>query len=569
MVLGTRMSKSRKTRNGSSGNGKSSHTGSVPEQHVSLRTAPLLSAVAFIALVLAFFLYSPALSGPFLFDDIGLPFYQLSFPHESIGAWLAGVRPMLMLSYWANFQVSGRDPWTYHAFNVLLHAANTVLVFILLSRILQLLSVESRRAFFFSGIAAYIFLAHPLQTETVAYIAGRSELVCGFFMLSALAVFCNPALTTITWRTAAILLLLYCCAVLSKEQAVVLPAVFLALDLVVRRRSLQDAVKRGAWLYGPIAVLGVGAVVGVAVLLARSNTAGFNVPGILWYEYLFTQFRVWLIYLGLAVLPFRQNADYDIALSHTLGEHGAGIALAVLIVTALAIWRWRGRFPLLFAGALVFAILIAPTSSLIPIQDVAAERRMYIPLVGVLLVAMQALLSLRSKEIMTAGMVAYLLICSALTYERTKIWGSDVALWSDITAQSPRKARGYTHLTYAYIRGRRCPEAVKTALRAPENVRDTPEFLGMLGHAYACGRQMPEAINAFERAVLAGPGVGRMLALASTYRQAGRQWDAEAAEQQAMRLTPRTPYDFFMLDAIKNARGESTRSRSAPAEPVP
>ena len=187
---------------------------------------------------------------------------------------------------------------------------------------------------------------------------------------------------------------------------------------------------------------------------------------------------------------------------------------------------------------------------------------MYIPLLGLLLILIQALVNLKFTHTVTASLVGYVLTCSALTYERAKVWGSDVAFWSDTTARSPEKSRGYTHLTYAYIRARRCPEAVKTALGAPRN-RGAPEFLGMLGHAYACEQRMAEAVNAFERAVLVGPSVGRFLALASTYRQAGRLWDAQAAEQQAMRLTPQTPYDFNMLDSFMRTKTQS-RSRSAP-----
>jgi cytochrome c-type biogenesis protein CcmH/NrfG len=83
----------------------------------------------------------------------------------------------------------------------------------------------------------------------------------------------------------------------------------------------------------------------------------------------------------------------------------------------------------------------------------------------------------------------------------------------------------------------------------------------MLGHAYTCDQRLNEAVDAFERAVLAGPSVGRVLALASTYRQAGRVSDAEAAEDQALKLTPRTPYDFTMLDSFNKSR-EQSRSRS-------
>ena len=82
-----------------------------------------------------------------------------------------------------------------------------------------------------------------------------------------------------------------------------LPAVFLVIDLVVRRRTLRELVRRGGRLYVPVAILGAVATIGVGVLLTRSTTAGFHVPGIEWYEYLFTQFRMWIFYVGLAVLP--------------------------------------------------------------------------------------------------------------------------------------------------------------------------------------------------------------------------------------------------------------------------
>ena len=517
-------------------------------------------AIGLIALIVGFTLYGPALGGPFLFDDFGLPFYLPSFADNPIGTWLSGVRPILMLTYWMNFQLSAREPWTYHAVNVILHAVNSVLVFALLLRILRLRSIDPHRAILCAAVGCSIFLIHPLQTEAVAYIAGRSELICGFFSLAALVVFCRPG--DLTVRRAFAVLALYCLAVLSKEQAVVLPGVFLVIDVVFRRRRLRDALIQAPWLYGPIAIVGVLATVAVLGLLARSSTAGFSVPGIQWYEYLFTQFRVWLIYLGLAILPFRQNADYDIAISRSLGDHGSAVALVILCLGALVIWLARKRLPMMFAGSLIFAIFLIPASSVIPLQDVAAERRMYLPLVGVLLILIQIIAKWRLSSIVTTGLVAYALTCCALTYERAKVWGSDIAFWEDTTKGSPGKSRGYTHLAYAYIRARKCTDAVKLTERAPEEARNTPELVGMQGHAYACEDRLKDAVEAFERAVLIGPGVGRYLALATSYRRVGRIPDAEAAEQQAMKLTPRTHYDVTMLEAF---RGSSTQTRSRSA----
>jgi protein O-mannosyl-transferase len=523
----------------------------------------LLAAVGFGALIVGLLLYSPALDGPFLFDDLGLPFYAPSFAQQPLSAWIAGVRPLLMLSYWVDFQVSAREPWTYHATNVLLHAVISLLVFVLFFRILRLQSVEARRALLCAGIGAAIFLVHPLQTEAVAYIAGRSELVCGFFVMAALVLFCKPGLDVMPWRSALAILVLYGCAVLSKEQAVVLPAVFLIVDLFIRRRSLREALDKGSRLYYPIVILGGFAVAGVIGLLMRSATAGFNVAGVQWYEYLFTQFRVWLMYLKLAVLPFGQNADYDIAISRSFTDQGAALALVALLVAFAAAWHFRKRYPLLLGGLLMFAVFLAPTSSVIPVKDLAAERRMYLPLAALLIVFLQVLSRMKLTAGVTAGLSAIVFIFSALTHERSKVWSSDIAFWSSTVAQSPKRERGYTHLTYAYIRAHRCSEAVATAERVPEGMRDSPEFLGMLGHAYACDHRMKEAVQAFERAVEVGPGAGRYLALASIYRQVGRVWDAESAEQQALRIPPQTPYDYHMLDTYRKTL-ENSRSRTSP-----
>jgi protein O-mannosyl-transferase len=522
------------------------------------------AVAAGIALVVAFTLYGPALDGPFLFDDIGLPFYSPAFAQQSLPGWVSGVRPLLMFSYWLNFQLSERDPWSYHAGNILLHTGVSILVFILLLRILRLQSIDTRKAIFPAGIASILFLVHPLQTEAVGYIAGRSELLAAFFVVAALAVYSNPASTTISWRTSVIVLVLYGCAVLSKEQAAVLPVVLFCMDVMLRRRSISETLTLGKRLYYPLAGLGIAAIAAIFALLARSATAGFNVPGIHWYEYLFTQFRVWFIYLKLALAPFGQNADYDLPVSHTLYEHGALIGLLALIAGAALAWHFRRRYGLAVFGLLIFAVFLIPTSSIIPIQDLAAERRMYVPLLGLLIVLMDVLSRVKPTIGVTSGVVAALLISSALTHDRAKIWSSDIAFWSDTVKQSPDKARGYTHLTYAYVRARRCSEAVAVAEGAKDPIRSTPELLGMLGHAYACEHKMGDAVQAFERAVKAGPAVGRLLALASMYRQVGREWDAEATEQQALRYPPKTVYDFTQLETFQKNRVQ-TRTRSAPA----
>lgn len=233
------------------------------------------------------------------------------------------------------------------------------------------------------------------------------------------------------------------------------------------------------------------------------------------------------------------------------------------IAIAVIAWRFRNKFPLAVFGLLVFAVLLVPTSSVIPIQDLAAERRMYLPLVGLLIVLVDLLLRSNLSVGVTTALFTVALIFSALTHDRAKVWGSDTAFWSDTVAQSPEKARGYTHLAFAYVRTRRCSEVLSLSEHIPDRIRNTPEFLGMLGHAYACDHRMGDAVKAFERAVQVAPAVGRYLALASIYHQVGREADALKAEEEALKMPPRTAYDYTLLENFQRAREQQSRSRSA------
>ena len=393
--------------------------------------------------------------------------------------------------------------------------------------------------------------------------AGRSELVCGLFSLAALVVFCNAGIEPITWKRAAAVMVLYGCAVLSKEQAAVLPAVLFGLDMALWRQSVAQTFRRGMRLYAPLLAAGALAVIGVAFVLTSSTTAGFRVPGMRWYEYLFTQFRIWLWYVRLAVLPIGQNADYDVPLSHTLTEHGAAVAALVLTGAAAWITRVRFRYPVLFCGCLLFAALLLPTSSIVPLQDLVAERRMYLPLAGLILVLLEYLTRVQRPELPATLVGAYVIFCCILTQQRSAVWASDIALWTDVTHAAPMKVRGHTHLAYAYMRAGRCHDAVDAAGRAPSFVQGDAMFMAVLGQAYACDHRLSEAIDAYERAVLIEPSLGRMLALASVYREANRLTDAQVMERQALQYPPRSSYDETMLRALNDFR---SRSVSSPSE---
>src|SRR5581483_2745530 len=101
------------------------------------RKAWLYLVGAFLAVFVAFEIYQPAIRGPFLYDDRYLPFFAPEFASAPLKNWIAGVRPALMLSYGANFQLVQLDPYWYHVVNVFFHAGNAILVWLIALKILE------------------------------------------------------------------------------------------------------------------------------------------------------------------------------------------------------------------------------------------------------------------------------------------------------------------------------------------------------------------------------------------------------------------------------------------------
>src|SRR5579884_1181758 len=222
----------------------------VPERR---RWWPWLVAIA-VVVAAVFEIYGPALSGPFLLDDQRLP-YDAPDPPQMLRAWAWGVRPLLMYSYWLNYQAAGQDPWSYHVVNVILHLLNGALVWLIVRRLLKRIESDRRRLDLFAGFAALLFLVHPLNTESVSYIASRSETLSVFFFYVAFAIFLYAGAEGISWLRAIAVLLVFGAACLTKEHTVVLIALLVLTDLWWSNQGQSSQAVRRNWrLYLPMAV---------------------------------------------------------------------------------------------------------------------------------------------------------------------------------------------------------------------------------------------------------------------------------------------------------------------------
>ena len=524
---------------------------------------PWLAAAA--ALFLTFTIYGPSMNGPFVLDDRYLPFYNPAFQTLPIAEWLkSGARPLLNLTYWINYQLSGTDPYAYHATNVVLHFFVAVLTGLISMRLLGLarpsqteprqswsgLPLSSRATSALGIFAGALFLVHPIQTESVSYVASRSEIVSVLFYYAAYCVFLYRKTESITWTRALFITVLFACALGSKQHTLTLPILLLITDLFWTKGGV-----RANWrLYSLLGAAGALGGAFVLWVLHTSNTVGLNVQGMTPLTYFFTQCRVVWDYTRLFFLPIGQNADPEVAISTSLLDHGAILALAAWIAVAAAAWIYRQRWPLASFGIFVYFLLLAPTSSFVPIQDVMQERRLYLPFIGLALVCLELLRRFPQKR--RLWIEAPLLLALAMaTFARNTVWSEPLKLWQDTAEKSPGKVRPRFQLAFAYGEQRQYDKAAENYAIAAKLA--TPEYSLLVdwGKALEDSGKLDEALDKFQRATATEYDPQAWVLIAEIRGKQHHTDEALAALDQATAINPNYELTFAIRGNVYESAG--------------
>ena len=502
-------------------------------------------------LLLALAVYAPALSGGFVFDDRFLPFFA---PHASdaLWDWIRGLRPLLMLSFWIDYRAGGgADPPMFHATNVILHFFTSTLVALIAARLLEWAGATGRARTVLAVFAGALFLLHPVQTESVAYVASRSENLSVLFYFAAFAVFLYKRGDSITPARAIAVTVLFGAAAATKEHTLTLPILLLLTDLYWNR----GGIRRNAIVYGLLAAATVGGGLFVAKVLREATSAGFNVKDLTPAAYFFTQGRVIWIYVRMFILPFGQNIDPDVAVSRSLFDHGAIIGLAALAAVTAAAWIWRKRFPLAAYGWLVFLLLLAPTSTFIPIRDVLAEHRLYLPFVGLALIALEFLR--RWNITRAAWTCAAILTASALlTYQRNQVWANSLVLWEDAASKSPQKYRPRFQLAFAQYESNQCSAAAESYEKASTLAPVDDQLLIDWALALDCAGREDDALAKLRQALVFGATAHVYSQIGMIYAKQAKFQDALIALAQAEKLDPRYEMTYVYRGHIYALAGD-------------
>jgi hypothetical protein len=424
------------------------------------------------AALLSVLLYVPTLQTPFVYDDLLEIVRNTSIRDLShIGSVVLAypTRPLTNLSYAIDFARSGLNPFAYHVTNVLLHAANVVLVFFLVRLLIVRTrgpsAVQSRSTIGIPLIVASLFAVHPVQTEAVTYISGRAEVLSATFFLASLLCFGYA-------RTAAAIVLFFC-ALASKEVAVVLPVILIAYDRIVLDAEPGERRRRLWRLYLPLFTVVL--VLGSARLWRYVFFERWQSAGIQWLNALL-ELHVLQRYVSLLFVPRSLSIVPAVApVSSALDIRILTGAITLLACIAIAIFA-RRRERLATFGIVWFLIALIPSALIVVLQDAGhpmAEHRLYLPSIGFFLCITMLFERLvapgrdRARTLVaTVACGAVVALLAAGTIVRHRAWSTPLLLWEDAAAKSPGNFTAQYGLGEAYRATSDCTNAIKAYQRA-------------------------------------------------------------------------------------------------------
>ncbi|MBN1673586.1 MAG: tetratricopeptide repeat protein [Kiritimatiellae bacterium] len=442
--------------------------------------------------------------------------------------------PVRLLSFAVDYRFWGFRAGGYHLTNVCVHAANVLLLFWLIGRILDRDACagphgeQTRRAgtsgadprrraarWWVAGLGAGLFAVHPVVVEPVAWIAGREELLMVFFALVSLHAFAQgwpargegdatgPAgrARTVAWRLLSVGAA--ACACMSNVVGVVLALLTTAYAVLVagkRRAGLLLACSLPVWLLAVAAVVVKKA--GDAQAAARGMV--MDDPGLHLGQRILTALSLYGLNLRTLLWPKTLYVIYPQDVPQSALAGGVLIGALLALATGAALWRWRHR-PAVAFGLLWFLAALAPCSQLIPHHIFRADRFLYLPLAGlaVALAGMGRLPAARAatRRVLAAAAGAALAACFVRSHIQRPVWRDTATLFTHTLKHNPKALVALNNLGN-YLAKRGDPQRAIGYYRAA--LRINPDFvlaLNSYGNALSRQGRLEEAIGQYSRAL--------------------------------------------------------------------
>jgi tetratricopeptide (TPR) repeat protein len=492
-----------------------------------------------LIIILGFTVYANSLAGKFIWDDralitdnvyikSGANFSKIFTKDIGAGAGKKynAYRPIQILSYLIDYSLWKSNVIGYHFVNVLLHISVALIIFWLIN----ILYKDNLLA----CLTSLIFVVHPLHTEAVAYISGRADSLVTIFMLLCF-IFYIKQLSLRGTTPYVLMLLTYALALLSRENALILP-----LLLLLYHYAFKQKIKLKLFL--PLLII---TFIYVIVRLTLLRPILFNIS----YSSTFLQrlpgFFVALgKYMRLLFLPFNLHMEYgDTLFKFTHIKTIAGLILLFsLLIYALKVKR---HTPLIPFSILWFFITLLPQSNLYPINAYMAEHWLYLPSIGFSLLLAKGLTYLyryKAKEFrlpITVIIISLLTFYSYLTIKQTNYWKDPISFYKKTLQYTPSSWRLYNNLCNVYNSLGKYKKAITYCIKAKEIHPDYAEIYDNLGTAYYFINKRKKAIEAYLKAIKLNPEYAASYNnLGNVYITMGKYKEAIEVYSKAIEINP-------------------------------
>ena len=544
-----------------------------PASHLNLHIpTPRWAALCLALLVAA--TYANSLQGPFVLDDgpniVDNLLIRAPWPPWELLA--STERPIAEFSFAINYAIGGLNTLGYPLGNVLIHIGCALLLFGVARRALsngkagRQSSPEDATAL---AIAA-LWAVHPLQTQAVTYIVQRHESLMSFFyLLTIYAVArCASGKRPFAWGMLACIV---CALGMGTKQVMVsAPIVALLFDRTFLAGSFRRALKLRFGLYIGLALSWGALFAAMGGNLWNPEEAGFvERPASSGLDYLWSQPGVLLHYLGMVLWPHPQVFDY--AWPAARGLRALVLPTVTMsIIAGATLWALYYRPGLGFLGASFFLIL-APSSSFMPIADLAFEHRMYLPSAVVLaLLVLGVRRAARSWNAVPAWAPACLTfvvtaVLALWTVRRNEDYRSAVSLWETVASNAAHNQRAFINLGIAYVKEENNLSAAQEALERalilkPGNVRALVNLAGV----YMERGQPKEAIAKLEKVLAVEPDNAEVICNIGVALSAGGDLKgARAHVERAVSIDPAYAQGHNNLGVILMKSGKLTAAARA------
>lgn len=514
---------------------------------------PRVGFAGLMIVMAAILAYAPSISAPFIFDDFASipenrsirslwPLGPVLSPPHADGATVGG-RPFLNLTFALNHATSGHEVWTYHAANLFIHALAGLALFGVLRRALAVTALSQTRVESVAFFTALLWTLHPLQTESVTYIVQRAESLCGLLYLFTVYAFLRStdAARPLGWLVVSVLACLL--GVATKEVAVTAPFVVLLLDRTLITGSFGAALRARGGYYAALGATWIVLGLLVASTAGRGGAAGLGVDVNPW-GYLWSQTLALTHYLRLTLWPFPLVIDHGGTLAFTNVATAAACALLVAGLAGGTLFALKRAPQLGLVGAWFFVVL-APSSSVVPLLDTMFEHRMYLALAAPLLLLVLGVTWVAGSLVRPA-LIAFAVAAGLVTFARNNVYQDDAALWTQNTLHTPGNARAHFQLGNVRLARGQAVDAIPHYQRAVELKPDYVEARHNLGTALLRAGRVMDGILALEATLRLHPRADTHFHLATGHAQIGRVDEALAHYDAAVRLEP------GYVDALNN-----------------